>query len=154
MLRNDPSRRSLRGAIANLHKARAFVQIISLRSDPAYRALLDEVLDGVLPALPSRDRKLLNRDGAAFVASPRSVTPFHLDHEQNFLCHISGPKTFHVWDQRDRSIIGERSLEAFYRQGRIREQLYQPEMLAKANVVELSPGDCVFMPMGSPGRAS
>ncbi len=39
-----------------------------------------------------------------FLASPQSITPFHLDHEQNFLCHIRGPKTFYVWDHRDRDV--------------------------------------------------
>jgi hypothetical protein len=154
MLRTDPTRHRLRHAIANLHKAEAFVQIMNVRSDPAYNALLDEIFAEVLPLLSARDRQLLNRDAAAFLASPGSVTPFHLDHEQNFLCHIRGPKTFYVWDHRDRSVVSERALEIFYREGGLREVRYQPDMQAKALAVELVPGDCVFMPMGSPHAAT
>src|SRR5439155_6093910 len=103
--------------------------------------------------VPERDRSLINRDASAFLASPRSVTPFHLDHEQNFLCHIRGPKTFYVWDHRDRSVIGERALETFYRVGKLRDPIYQPDVEPKALVIDLQPGDCVYMPMGSPHAA-
>jgi cupin-like protein len=153
LLRTDPTRESLRKAIANLHKAKAFVQLMNIRSDPPYRALLDELHAELLPFLPSRDRALINRDASAFLASPRSVTPFHLDHEQNFLCHLRGPKTFYVWDHRDRSVISERALETFYRVGKLRDPIYQADVEPRAHVFELQPGDCIFMPMGSPHAA-
>ncbi|HET7501941.1 MAG TPA: cupin-like domain-containing protein [Kofleriaceae bacterium] len=154
MLRTDPDRRCLRKAIDNLHKEKAFVQIINVRSDPQYARLLDEFFDEVYAMLPVRDRRLVNRDAAAFLASPRSVTPFHLDHEQNFLCHIRGPKTFYVWDPRDRVVVSERALESFYRDGTLRGAEYRPEMQARAQAFELSPGDAIFMPMGSPHAAA
>jgi ribosomal protein L16 Arg81 hydroxylase len=154
LLQTDPTRQSLRKAIDNLHKARTFVQILNVRSDPAYRALLEEVFHELSAFLPPRDRLLINRDAAAFLASPGSVTPFHLDHEQNFVCHIRGAKTFYVWDHRDRSVVSERALEIFYREGRLREVMYQEAMRARAQVIELTPGDCIYMPMGSPHAAS
>ena len=153
LLYTDPTRDSLRKAIDNLHKARAFVQLINIRSDPAYAALLDELHAELLTFLPARDRPLINRDASAFLASPRSVTPFHLDHEQNFLCHLRGPKTFYVWDHRDRSVISERALETFYRVGKLRDPIYQADVEPKAQVFVLEPGDCIFMPMGSPHAA-
>jgi hypothetical protein len=154
MLTNDPTRQGLRNTLDNLHRAKAFVQLVNVRSDPAFRVVIDELLDEVVPFLPPRDRQLLNRDAAAFLASPGSVTPFHLDHEQNFLCHISGPKTFYVWDHLDRSVISERALETFYHGRRLRGTVYEPSMQAKAHAVELQPGDCLYMPMGSPHAAS
>jgi hypothetical protein len=44
MLTNDPTRQSLRRTLDNLHNAKAFVQIVNVRSDPDYRAMIDEVL--------------------------------------------------------------------------------------------------------------
>ncbi|HEX7838676.1 MAG TPA: cupin-like domain-containing protein [Kofleriaceae bacterium] len=154
MLTNDPTRDGLRRTLDNLHNAKAFVQLLNLRSDPAYRVLVDELLDEALPFLPPRDRQLINRDAAAFLASPGSVTPFHLDHEQNFLCHIRGPKTFYVWDHRDRTVVNEQALEVFYHEGKLRDVVYDPSMAPKARAVELQPGDCLYMPMGSPHAAS
>jgi hypothetical protein len=153
-LHTDPTRDELRRAIDNLHKRSAFVQILNVREDPEYRALVDDFLDDVAQHLPVRDRVLLNRDAAAFLASPGSITPFHLDHEQNFLCHLRGAKTFHVWDHRDRSVVGERALEAFYAEGRSRDIAYEPAMLAKAKTFQLESGDCIYMPMGSPHAVS
>jgi hypothetical protein len=154
MLTNDPTRQSLRRTLDNLHNAKAFVQIVNVRSDPDYRAMIDELLDEALAFLPPRDRQLINRDSAAFLASPGSVTPFHLDHEQNFVCHIRGPKTFYVWDHHDRSVVTERALEIFYHEGKLREVVYDPSMQPKAHAVELQPGDCLYMPMGSPHAAA
>ena len=154
MLQKDPGRHNLRRAIENLETSKVFVQIINVRRDPAYRALLDEILDGLVPHLPPRDRRLLNRDAAAFLASPRSTTPFHLDHEQNFLCHIRGKKTFYVWDHRDRSVVSEAALEEFFHQRRIRNLQYRPEMQPRAHTFYLRPGDTVYMPMGSPHAVS
>jgi len=154
MLRTDHTRVRLRRAIDHLHKAEAFVQIINVRHDPEYRALVDEVLDQLLPHLPPRDRALVNRDAAVFLASPGSVTPFHLDHEQNLLCHVRGAKTFYVWDHRDRSVVTERALERFYHEGTLRDTPYRAAIQPKAHVFELVPGDCIFMPMGSPHAAA
>jgi Cupin-like domain len=154
MFTTDPDRRRLQKAFDNLEKTRSFVQVLNVYSDPQFRAFLDEIFAQLLPSLPSRDRRLVNRDAAAFLASPKSTTPFHLDHDQNFLCHIRGPKTFYVWDQRDRSVVSEQVLEEFYRRGRLRKGVYRPELQEKAMSFELRPGDCIFMPMGTPHAAT
>lgn len=150
ILQVDPERKALRRAIDNLGKARVFVQINAICHDAIYRALLDEFLDEVKALLPPADRGLLNRDAAAFLASARSVTPFHLDHEQNFLLHIRGPKTLNVWNGQDRDIVSDRALEIFYAEGTLREVRYRDEVQPRAQVFELGPGDGVYMPMGSP----
>jgi len=119
-----------------------------LAVDPG-RSALRKALDEVQRRMGNGDR-LLNRDAAAFLASPGSSTPYHLDHEQNFLCHISGKKTLCVWDHADRSIVGEHALEVFYREGSLREVVCRPGLERKATVLDLAPGDAVYMPMGSP----
>jgi hypothetical protein len=154
MLHTDPTRESLRHATDNLGSMNSFIQILNVCSDPAFSALLDDVFNELLPLLSVRDRRLLNRDAAVFLASPRSVTPFHLDHEQNFVCHIRGPKTFYVWDHRDRSAVSEEVLEVFYRRGKIRDLSYDAGVQANALTVEFQPGDCLYMPMGSPHAAA
>jgi hypothetical protein len=154
VLHTDPTRRELRDALDHLDRAGAFVQILDVRRDPAYRALVDEMLDEVVRHLPRGDRALVNRDAAAFLASPGSVTPFHLDHEQNFLCHIRGAKTIFVWDHRDRVAASELALEAFHGFGRLRHATYRPELQPRALAIALAPGDCVYMPMGSPHAVS
>jgi Cupin superfamily protein len=150
VLASDPGRRSLRRAIDNLgaKNAGVFVQINCLRMDPEYGALIDAFLDEVDSALPPRERGLLYRDASAFLASPGSVTPYHLDHEQNFLLHMGGPKTLYVWDGRDRSIVPYDQLEAFYANGS--QVPFRPELADRGEAFHLQPGDGVYMPAGSP----
>ncbi len=150
MLATDPTRERLKQTLERLDRAKAFVQLINVRSDPAYRALIDAFLDEVVRVLPPSQAQLLNRDAAVFLSSPRSVTPFHLDHEQNFLCHVRGRKRLKVWEPDDRSLVSARALEIFFREGSLREVVYRPEFALKAHTFDLGPGDAVFMPMGAP----
>jgi len=149
ILSSDPQRTRLRSTLENLHKARAFVQIINIRADPEYRAVVDQCLAEIERVLPPGDR-LMNRDASAFLASPGSVTPFHLDHEQNVLCHLRGAKTLLVWNHTDRGVVDETSLETFFRDGTQNGVGYRPEVQKTAAAFELQPGDAVYMPMGSP----
>ena len=144
----DPGRKALRRAIDGLGTARVFVQINRLYLDPLYRPLIDTFLDEVDALLPPRERGLVRRDASAFLASPASVTPFHMDHEQNVLCHLRGPKTIHVWDGRDSTIVPMRAQEEFY--GASTPLPYRPEVEERSQVFRLAGGDGVFMPMGCP----
>ena len=51
--------------------------------------------------------------GFIFVASANSVTPFHVDYENNLFVHLAGPKAMHVFDNRDRSFVPEADLETY-----------------------------------------
>jgi hypothetical protein len=150
MFELDKSRSGLERAIDNLPHGKAFVQLNGVRADPQYRELVDDFLDEIVPCLAPDDRSLINRDASAFLASPHSVTPFHLDHDQNFLCHIRGPKRLWVWDPDDRVVVSARSLEHFFKVGTGKDIGYREEFAARAHVFELQPGDSVFMPMGAP----
>jgi hypothetical protein len=148
ILSMDPGRQALRRAIDGLGSARVFVQINRLYLDPVYRPLIDAFLDEVDALLPARERGLVRRDASAFLASPASVTPFHVDHEQNVLCHLRGPKTIHVWDGRDQAVVPMRAREDFYAAST--PLPFRPEVAERAQVFRLAAGDGVFMPMGSP----
>jgi hypothetical protein len=150
VLTTDPTRHSLHRALDNLDAKNAgvFVQINCLRLDPEYGALIQAFLQEVDSALPPRERGLLYRDASAFLASPGSVTPYHLDHEQNVLLHMHGPKTLSVWEGHDRSIVPYDQLEAFYANGS--QVPFRPELADRGQPFHLQPGDGVYMPAGSP----
>jgi hypothetical protein len=83
---------------------------------PAYRALLEDTLDRLARQLGHGSRRaagMKNVEGFIFVASAGSVTPFHADYEENLFLHLAGPKTFHLFDNRDRSFVSEADLETF-----------------------------------------
>ena len=146
----DPKRTRLRRCIEALEETKAFVQMINVPEDAAYRSVVDEFHAEARKLLPPGDRALPNKDAAAFLASPRSTTPYHLDHEQNFLLHILGPKRLYVWRHDDRSLVSEKTLEVFYGENSPRDVHCPDGATASARVFDLAPGDGVYMPMGSP----
>lgn len=150
LLVSDPSRQSLRNALENLDRSRAFIQVMNVRSDLQYAPLVDSFLDEVVRYLPGEQRELVQRDAAVYLASPHSTTPFHVDQEEIFLCHVRGKKTLWVWSHLDRGVLSERALETFFREGTLREIVYRPEVQPRAKEFELMPGDAVFMPSGAP----
>ena len=117
--------------------------------DAEYGALLNACLDDVRAHTEALDPGMTEREGHVFVSSPGSVTPFHMDHEHNFLLQVRGRKTIRQWDPNDRSVLAEEDLERFY-DGAHRNLPYRDEFDAKARVFELEPGDGLHFPINAP----
>src|SRR5262249_19874655 len=75
-----------------------------------------------------------------------SVTPYHIDHEYNFLLQIRGRKSLAIFD---RSVVSEQELERFYR-GEHRNLVFAEHNARRAYGFELGPGDGVHVPVNAP----
>src|SRR5262249_6795970 len=115
-----------------------------------YRDLVFGVLGEVKPIVDRVDPGMRELHGWIFVSSPRATTPYHMDHEANFLVQIRGTKTINVWDPKDRSVVGERELETFHGTWSLDDTKWRDEFQAKAHVFQAAPGTGVFMPFTSP----
>src|SRR3546814_4754840 len=73
-------------------EANAWTSLLSVQSDPTYRALVGEVLESVRPRVEAVDPGMCHRGGWIFITSPNTVTPFHFDKEHNFILQIHGRK--------------------------------------------------------------
>ena len=136
--------------IRRIEEAQAWLALHNIQQDDEYRTLVDEVLDSVRPRVEAKDPGMCYRAGWIFITSPNAITPYHMDHEHNFILQIHGKKTLHVWDPLDRAVVSERSLELFHAK-RSRELVtYRDEYLAKARVFQLEPGLGGYMPLTSP----
>lgn len=92
---------------------------------------------------------MTGRESFIFVSSPGSITPYHMDPEQNFLLQIRGSKAMSVFDPSDPSILSQQVVERFY-SGAHRNLVFRDEIRAKARVFELSPGMGVHVPVTAP----
>src|SRR5258708_5933115 len=81
---------------------------------PDYRRLLDSIVDEIEPLAESLDPGMCEREAAVFVSSPSSVTPYHMDHEINFLLQIRGSKTVSVFSAGDRHVLSDQELEEHF----------------------------------------
>lgn len=81
-----PTELGVQETITRIEHANAWMALHNVQEDPLYRTLVDEVLDYVEPLVSSRDPGMCHRAGWIFVTSPGAVTPYHMDHEHNFIC--------------------------------------------------------------------
>ncbi|WP_320672294.1 JmjC domain-containing protein [Patulibacter defluvii] len=116
-----------------------------VQRDPAYRALLDRVLDEAGAAVPPGEETTHMREAFVFVSGPGAVTPAHIDPEQNFLLQVRGSKAMHVGRFAD-DAVRTRELERYY-SGAHRNIEATP---TDEQVFELQPGDGVYVPPNAP----
>lgn len=124
-----------------------------VEQDPEYNDLLNRCLDEIAPLANSLGSgyRMHNRAGAIFISSPKSVTPYHLDHECNFLLQIRGSKSISVFDQTDRSLLSEQELEDYFCSTTLhRNLIFKDEYQRKAAVFDLSAGFALHIPSTAP----
>lgn len=137
-------------AIAQIEESGALIQITTIQLDPAYKALVHQMIDE-FSELTGVDlwQEISWLEGYIFISSPGSVTPYHLDHESNFLLQIHGEKDVNLFDQRDRSVLTELEIEHYF-VGDLQAATYRSENQSKAKVYHLVPGFGVHHPAKAP----
>lgn len=145
-----PNAKGAEATLSDIARANAWMSLLNVQADPEYRILVDEVLDSVRPLLDPIDPGMCYRAGWIFVTSPRAVTPFHMDHEHNFILQIQGRKRLHVWDPADRMILSEECLEEFHDRHSRRLVRWDESFRARAHVIDVAPGTGGYMPSTAP----
>ena len=116
-----------------------------LEQIPAYRDLLNEVLDEAESYVGKRQGGMRRREAFLFLSAPDAVTPVHFDPEHNFLLQIRGSKDMNIcdWDSR------ESELQEFnrYHDGGHRNLASMPK---KCTPYRLTPGGGVYVPPWRP----
>ena len=136
--------------VQSIERAGSWVSFLNIQTDPEYRALVDEVLDGLKPELERVDPGMYGYAGWIFLTSPRVVTPFHMDRENNFILQVRGDKRIHVWDPNDHAVVTPRIREDFNTYRSRDKQVYKDEFLPRAQIFDAKPGDGAFMPSNGP----
>lgn len=137
--------------IRRIEECSSWMVLKRVDQDPEYRELLDLCLDQIQRLSEPLDAGMYDRAAAVFVSSPNAVTPYHLDHEYNFLAQIRGLKTLHVFDPRDRTLLSEDELERYFGGGRRdRNLVFRDEYQQKAYTFTMQPGTGVHVPSCAP----
>ncbi|BAV64938.1 cupin domain-containing protein [Sphingobium cloacae] len=115
---------------------------------PAYRDLLDGLMDQIGPAIMPATGPGLTVRGFIFISSPGTLTPFHFDCEYNILFQIAGDKHFATYPPAPPWLPHDRH-EAYY-SGAENLLPWNDAYEEEANVHHLRPGDALFVPFASP----
>ncbi len=135
--------------LAEIERCRSWMVIKHVETDPAYRRLLDEVLDAVEEFFGGRIEDMHQREGYIFVTSPGSVTPLHMDPEHNVLWQIRGSKAMTVWEAGRQDFLPDRFLEDFYT-SRAHGTLQLAPIAEPGTEWLLQPGDGLHVPLEAP----
>jgi hypothetical protein len=133
--------------VRRIREASAWMVLKRVDEVPDYKALLQNVLDGLARDLGHKNAAaagFTNIEGFIFVSSPNATTPFHSDPEDNFFVQIHGDKYFHIIDNQDRSVVPDQAYEIS--PAAHRNLPYRPEFEDRAHVFEMNAGDGCFVP--------
>ena len=129
----------------------AWVLLRQIENDPPYKALIDELLDEIMPFSEQSRPGMCRRQAFLFISSCEAVTPYHFDPEHNFLLQVRGRKTVHMWDAGNRLVLPAAALDHYYANVRSnRDQPYHDDFLASAWVLPLNAGQGVHFPLHAP----
>jgi hypothetical protein len=133
------------GEIArNIDANGCWMVLKNIEQIPAYRALLDELLDEVDPLVEGREGGMNLREGYIFLSAADSTTPAHTDHEHNFLLQIRGSKQMNLGRFNDPK-VEQLQVEKMFAGERNMDRL--PD---EPTAYELKPGDGVYVPPNAP----
>ena len=143
----DPTRTprtglSIEETIRRITDARSWMVLKRVEVDREYGRILDDCLDQVAPFAPG----MRARQAFIFISSPGSITPYHIDHEYNFLLQVRGTKQMSIFD---RGVLTEEEIERFYR-GEHRNLVFDERRSADAKTFELAPNLGVHVPVNAP----
>jgi len=116
-----------------------------LEQVPAYKALLDAILDEAEASLGGRDGGMQRREAFLFLSAPNAITPVHFDPEHNFLLQIRGTKNMNVcpWDDPSSE---QRELDRYHDGGHRNLDVMPKE----SKTFSLAPSHGVYVPPWRP----
>ena len=135
--------------IKRIGECGSWVLLKYIEQDPAYAALMREVLAEVEPLVQRTTGEMMRHEGFIFVSSPEAITPLHFDPEYNILFQSRGSKTMTVFPQADPEIISQQFFEAYFAGGP-RNLPWNDAWAARGQPIDIAPGEAIFVPILAP----
>jgi hypothetical protein len=145
-----PDGRDIDAVFDRIEEPGSWIALYNVETDPSCRAFLDEVIGAVRPMVEPEQPGLFNVTGFVFVSAPPSVTPFHIDRENNVWLQLRGRKSISVWDPSDREAVDARAVEAFIAHRDLSRVTLRDGLVERAHRFDVGAGDGVYWPATSP----
>lgn len=135
--------------IRRILTSQSWAVLKNVEQDPAYAALLGDLLDELRPDIESRTGQMLMTQAFVFISSPGAVTPYHFDPEHNILLQIRGSKVMTQFPAGDPAFAPDEVHEA-YHTGGARELRWRDDMEPQGRAFALAPGEALYVPVMAP----
>ncbi len=142
--------RTLDEVFSRIHEPKSWIALYNVQTNPDYQRFVDEVIDTVRPEVEREQGKVLRVNGFIFISAPPSVTPFHIDRENNFFLQISGRKCITVFDYLDREVVSGQAVEEFIVNRDLDNVRLLDRFVDRGYEFDVGPGDGVYLPSTSP----
>ena len=118
------------------------------RYDSALGDAVTQLIDWLAAELEVERRSFRQCTASIFLSSPHAISSYHTDREQNFLAHLHGVKTIHVFPCR----LGaaQEVLVAMFRARKGIHFEYEPALESTATEFVLQPGNTLYVPRNWP----
>ncbi len=147
---DSPDEHGIEEVFRRIEEPGSWVALYHVETDPAYDRFLRDALGTVKHLIDRQEGEIFKVNGFMFISAPPSVTPFHIDRENNFWLQIRGRKTINVWDPTDRETVSARDVEEFIVNKSLAGVKLQDEARARSHEFDTGPGDGVYFPSTSP----
>lgn len=141
--------RSVSDVFRQIEKTGSWIALYNVQTDPVYQAFLWDVMASAANTV-SHEETVWDVRGFIFISAPPSVTPFHIDRENNFWMQIRGRKTLTLWDNRDRLVVPAEEVENFIVYRSLDKVQLKDEFISRATDFDCGPGDGVYFPSTTP----
>ena len=128
----------------------SWVALYNVETHPVYREFLAEVTACVRPLVESQQPGMCKVGGFIFISAPPSVTPFHMDRENNFWLQVKGRKTMNVWNPTDRHVVAAEAVDEFIMYASLEKVRLKDGFRERSHEFDVGPGDGVYFPSTSP----
>jgi Cupin-like domain len=140
---------SVHETIARIESSGSWVLLKYIEQDPAYAALMRDVLGQIEDIVLPRTGQMMRFEGFIFISSPRAVTPLHFDPEYNILFQARGSKTMTLFPTADPDIVSQEFFEAYFAGGP-RNLPWSEEWAARSRKISIVPGEAIYVPILAP----
>lgn len=145
--RDRPAERSIEQTIESIRTSNSYIMVSGPEIDPSFAPLHRELIADV--------ETLMRRYGVGtqaidaqlylFIASPGSVTPFHIDRYSTFLMQFRGTKEVCVFPQWDERVVSAAHREAYVAYANTRLP-WSPEREGLGTRYTFEPGEALHIP--------
>ena len=135
--------------IRSVETSKSWVVLKRIEQNPAYAALLSELLGEFERHIARCTGRQLRTEGFIFVSSPDAVTPYHFDPEHNILLQLVGHKAMTVFPASDARFAQDEVHEVFHTGGG-RDLIWRDELDREGVTFTLSPGEALYVPVMAP----
>lgn len=146
----SPDGRGIDEIFARMEEPGSWIALYNIENDPIYARFLQEVTAGVRGIVEAGQPGLYNAQGFIFISAPPSVTPFHIDRENNFWLQIRGRKVITLWDHEDRLAVPQLGVEEFIVEHNLRHVRLDDAVAARGTEYGVGPGDGLYFPSTTP----